>query len=112
MMHTALRALVFALAATVFRAPFLSQTVTADNVTIDNVTIVDVVKGKLLPNMTVVVDGKRIASVTKTRPGERHSGDVMDGTGTYVIPGLWDMHVHVAFTNDAARIQTTNALML
>ena len=36
----------------------------------------------------------------------------MDGTGMYVIPGLWDMHVHVAFTNDAARIQTTSALML
>src|SRR5689334_327907 len=114
-MLPALRILVVALIAIAFGAPLGSQTVTVDNITIDNVTIVDVVKGKLLPNMTVVVDGKRIASVApsrKTRPGERHSGDVMDGTGMYVIPGLWDMHVHVAFTNDAARIQSTNALML
>jgi imidazolonepropionase-like amidohydrolase len=111
-MLTALRVLVVALGAIVFGAPLVEQTVTADNVTIDNVTIVDVAKGKLFPNMTVVVDGKRIASVVKTRPGEHHSGNVMDGTGMYVIPGLWDMHVHVAFTNNAERNQTTSALML
>ena len=73
-MLTALRVLVLALGAIVFGTPLAAQTGTVDNVTIDNVTIVDVVKGKLSPNMTVVVDGKRIASVAKTRPGEPHSG--------------------------------------
>ena len=111
-MFTALRILVLALGALALEAPLVSQTVTVDNITIENVTLVDVVKGKLLPNMTVKVDGKRIASVTKTRPGERQSAAVMDGTGMYAIPGLWDMHVHVAFTNDPARIQSTSALML
>src|SRR5215471_4009957 len=105
-MLAVLRVLVVALGAIAFGAPFVAQTVTVDHVTIDNITIVDVVKGKLFPNMTVVVDGKRIATVTKTRPGDLHSGNVMDGTGMYVIPGLWDMHVHLAFTNDAARIQS------
>jgi imidazolonepropionase-like amidohydrolase len=103
---------VSALAAIVCGASLVAQTPVADTVTIDNVTIVDVVKGKLLPNMTVVVNGNRIASVEKARPGARHSGTVMDGSGMYVIPGLWDMHVHLAFTNDAARIQSTSALML
>ena len=111
-MPAALRVLVVALGAALFRAPLVAQTGTVDHVTIDNVTIVDVVKGKLSPNMTVVVDGKRIVTVAKTRPGELHSGTVMDGAGMFVIPGLWDMHVHVAFTNDAARIQSTSALML
>jgi imidazolonepropionase-like amidohydrolase len=112
MMLAALRVLVVALGAAILGAPLVAQTGTVDHVTIDHVTIVDVVNGKLFPSMTVVVDGKRIVTVAKTRPGELHSGTVMDGAGMYVIPGLWDMHVHVAFTNDAARIQSTSALML
>lgn len=115
-MHwAALRIFVVALGAIAFGAPQVALTGTAGNVTIDDVTIVDVVHGKLFPHMTVVVDGKRIASVApsrKARPGESHSGTVVDAAGMYLIPGLWDMHVHVAFTNDAARIQSTDALML
>ena len=111
-MPAARHVLVVALGAVGLGAPLVAQTGTVDHVTIDNVTIVDVAKGKLLPNMTVVVDGKRIASVAKAHPGEPGSGTVMDGSGMYVIPGLWDMHVHVAFTNDAARIQSATALML
>ncbi|MGH9411233.1 MAG: amidohydrolase family protein [Vicinamibacterales bacterium] len=106
------RLIAAALGALVCVAPLAAQTVTADDVAIERVTIVDVVKGKLFTDMTVVVDGTRIKSVVKTRPGERHPGTVMDGAGMYVIPGLWDMHVHVAFTNDAARIRSTSALML
>jgi imidazolonepropionase-like amidohydrolase len=112
-----LRSLILALGAVVLAAlgaPLVAQTAPAvvEGVTIENVTVVDVVKGKLLPNMTVMVDGKHIASVVKSRPGETHSGAVMDGTGMFVIPGLWDMHVHVAFTNNTERNQTTAALML
>ena len=84
MMLAALRVLVVALGAAIFGAPLVAQT---DTVTIDNVAIVDVVKGKVFPNMTVVVDGKRIVTVAKTRPGKLHSGTVMDGAGMYVIPG-------------------------
>src|SRR5262245_56282592 len=106
-MLATLRVLVVALGALVFATPLGAQTVT-----IDNVTIVDVVKGKLSPNMTVVVDGKRIASVAKTRPGTPHSGTVMDGTGMYVIPGLWDMHIHAFSSDDTSRLHTTSELML
>ena len=112
MMVAALRVLVVACGAIVLGAPLLAQAGTAAKITIDDVTVVDVVRGKLVPNMVVVIDGQRIASVAKTRPGELHTGTVMDGAGMYVIPGLWDMHVHVAFTNDPARIQSTRALML
>src|SRR5262249_5229992 len=99
--------LVFALGVIVFGTPLVAQTVT-----IDNVTIVDVVKGKLSPDMTVVVDGKRIASVAKTRPGAPHSGTVMNGTGMYVIPCLCDIHIHAFFSNDTSRFQNTSELML
>ena len=90
-----------------FATPLVAQTLT-----IDNVTIVDVVKGKLSPNMTVVVDGNRITSIAKTRVGAPHASTVMDGTGMYVIPGLWDMHVDAFFSNDPSRFHTTTELML
>jgi imidazolonepropionase-like amidohydrolase len=101
------RALMVALGAVVYATPLVAPTVT-----IDDVTIINVVTGKLSPHMTVVVDGNRIASVAKTRPGAAHSGTVMDGTGMYVIPGLWDMHVHAFFNNDTSRFHTASELML
>lgn len=112
-MLTTFRALTVSLAI-VCAAP-LAVPAAVDGVTIENVTVVDVVTGKLSPNMTVVVEGNRIASVArskKTGSGASGSGVVMDGTGTYVIPGLWDMHVHSFFTNDASRFHTTTELML
>ncbi|MDP1858850.1 MAG: amidohydrolase family protein [Gemmatimonadaceae bacterium] len=30
----------------------------------------------------------------------------------FVIPGLWDMHIHAYFTNDTARFRGTNEVML
>jgi imidazolonepropionase-like amidohydrolase len=63
-----------------------------------DVTVVDVESGSLRPGTTVVVEGGRIArigsagSITAPR-GAR----VVDGTGRFLIPGLWDMHVHMAF---------------
>jgi imidazolonepropionase-like amidohydrolase len=67
---------------------------------ITNVTIVSTTDGSLRPNMTVVIEGGRITDVTQTpdthsRPPT--STRVLDGTGKFVIPGLWDMHVHTFF---------------
>jgi imidazolonepropionase-like amidohydrolase len=68
-----------------------------------HVTVVDVVKGSARPEMTVVVEGGRIVSVTKTGKSPKNA-NIVDATGAFVIPGLWDMHVHVdgeAFDRDA-----------
>jgi imidazolonepropionase-like amidohydrolase len=64
----------------------------------EGVTVVDVEGGRTLPGMTVVVEGDRIADVG-TRPGIRipAGARVIDAAGKYLIPGLWDMHVHTAF---------------
>ena len=48
------------------------------------------------PDRTVVVIGDRIAEIGRTGevpipPGAR----VVDATGKYLIPGLWDMHAHI-----------------
>lgn len=63
-------------------------------VTIHHVAVVDVEAGTVLRDRTVLLDDGRIRSIaaaTKT-PAD---GVVVDGTGKYLIPGLWDLHVHL-----------------
>lgn len=97
-------------ASTVARRNLAAQTA-GDRVTIDNVTIVDVTNGKLQKNQTIVIEGKRIARIERATPATRAQA-TMDGTGMFVIPGLWDMHVHAFFTNDTARFHSTSEIML
>ncbi|QJR38313.1 amidohydrolase family protein [Gemmatimonas groenlandica] len=82
----------------------------AQTVTIDNVTIVDVSSGRLQANKSIVVGGKRIARIEDASVATRATATI-DGTGMFVIPGLWDMHVHAYFTNDTSRFHTTNDVM-
>lgn len=82
----------------------------AQTVTIDNVTIVDVTNGTLQPRKTIVVEGKRIARIENATATTKAAA-TLDGTGMFVIPGLWDMHVHAYFTNDTARFHTTSEVM-
>ncbi|HEY4304700.1 MAG TPA: amidohydrolase family protein [Gemmatimonadaceae bacterium] len=81
-------------------APLLlaaSVRVSAQTLTITNATVVDVATGALHRGSTVVVDGKRIVSVGPTTGARPSKGQVVDGQGMYVIPGLWDMHTHAYF---------------
>ena len=61
-------------------------------------TVIDVEKGTSLAGMTVVAANGRITALGRdgsvTPPvGAR----TVDATGKFLIPGLWDMHVHAAF---------------
>ena len=67
-------------------------------VAITHAAVVDVESGRTLPDQTVVVRGSRIESVGPAASVTVAAGArVVDGRGKYVIPGLWDMHVHAAF---------------
>lgn len=66
--------------------------------TFTNVTVVDVERGVLLPNHTVIVSGTRITAVGPAASVRAPAGaTVVDASGKYLAPGLWDMHVHAAF---------------
>ena len=63
-----------------------------------DVTVVDVESGKLVPERAVVVTGTKITAVvpaTGYKPPE--GATVVPAAGKYLIPGLWDMHVHHEF---------------
>ena len=69
----------------------LAASASAQPLAIINVTVVDVAGGLPQPGMTVVIEGERIVAVGKTIPEKAR---VLDATGKFLIPGLWDMHVH------------------
>lgn len=59
------------------------------------VTIIDMIDAKPKTGMTVVVEGNRIVSIGKSNKIRvPKNAQVIDGNGRYLIPGLWDMHVH------------------
>jgi imidazolonepropionase-like amidohydrolase len=67
----------------------------ADTVTISHVTLID---GRGTPpqaDMTVVVDGERIASVAPSAIAGPVRGMAIDGRGKFLIPGLIDGHMHL-----------------
>ena len=74
----------------------------AQQLTIVHVNVVDVATGKVQPDMTVVIAGQRIAKVSPSARAAPPTGRVVDASGQYLIPGLWDMHTHVYFDGTAA----------
>jgi imidazolonepropionase-like amidohydrolase len=69
----------------------------AKTLAIVHVTVIDVTHGALHPDMTVIVRGNRIVEI-KTSSRERfRDAEIVDGRGKFLIPGLWDMHVHTNF---------------
>ena len=65
---------------------------------INHVTVIDTETGKESRDQTLLISGERISEVKDSAKVKPASGArVVDGTGKYLIPGLWDMHVHALF---------------
>jgi hypothetical protein len=64
---------------------------------INNVTVVDAVN-PLRSNQTVLINqGRIIDIVSGDSAAEVTAKEQVDGSGRYLIPGLWDFHVHFTF---------------
>lgn len=55
--------------------------------------VVDVRDGSIARDVAVTISGNRIVSVASSSAAPE-GANLVDATGKYVIPGLWDMHVH------------------
>ncbi|HMK86675.1 MAG TPA: amidohydrolase family protein [Steroidobacteraceae bacterium] len=52
----------------------------------------------LQPDMTVIVKDQRISAVKKSAEAQLPAdAKIVEAPGKYLIPGLWDMHVHTVF---------------
>ena len=68
------------------------------SVTINNITIIDVTGGPPTQHRTVIVREGKIEDIHYFQSAPAKSKDrQINGTGKFLIPGLWDMHVHTAF---------------
>jgi adenine deaminase len=72
---------------------FAQERPTAE-MSIRHVTVVNVATGAELKDQPVRIHGDRIASIAPTQDTDNTPGSV-DAHGAFIIPGPWDMHVHV-----------------
>lgn len=65
-----------------------------------NCRLVDSDTGQVIENRIIVVDDDHISAVCAGDDwhGDEPGDKVLDMTGYWVLPGLWDMHVHLAMT--------------
>ena len=81
---------------------FTADAATAQSLAFTGVTVIDVEEGTVEHGITVVMKSDRIAAVGDTDVVEVPSdATVIDGSGKYLIPGLWDMHTHLLWSTDA-----------
>jgi imidazolonepropionase-like amidohydrolase len=74
-----------------------AQTVPEKSVTLvlTHVTVIDGTDAPPAKNMTLVITGNRIAKIESTdKLTAPRNSRIIDASGRFLIPGLWDMHVH------------------
>jgi imidazolonepropionase-like amidohydrolase len=71
-------------------------------IAITHVAVVDLEKGLLAPDRTVLVRDGRIESVGPSSGKPPKGATIVVGRGKFLIPGLWDMHVHLSWTTESA----------
>ncbi|MFM1894977.1 MAG: hypothetical protein RLZZ385_51 [Pseudomonadota bacterium] len=68
---------------------------TATSTAITHVTVIDGING-VRPDLTVVFDRDRITALLPAG-SPVDAAEIIDGSGKYLIPGLWDFHVHLTY---------------
>jgi cytosine/adenosine deaminase-related metal-dependent hydrolase len=86
----------------------------APAIAITHVSVVDVATGDIRSDNTVLVSGNRISYAGPADSAAIPAGArILDGRGKYLIPGLWDMHVHgfmYVFSDFAGPLMISNGV--
>jgi imidazolonepropionase-like amidohydrolase len=64
-----------------------------------NANVIDCTGGPVQEDMTVVIEGNTIVSISKGQPQAMEQNDttrIVDLDGAYVLPGFWNMHTHLS----------------
>ncbi len=67
----------------------------AQTIVIKNVRVIDATGAPETKPMSVAIEGERIAEIAKRIRHVPRTAVVIDGKGEFLIPGLWDMHIHL-----------------
>jgi len=90
--------LLVVLAISLVSVGFAQTTLQPTQIAITDVTVINPRSESMQPHSIVVINGNRITFVSRSAavPLAKNTR-VIDGRGQFLIPGLWDMHVHSAF---------------
>jgi imidazolonepropionase-like amidohydrolase len=95
------------------RATPAQEPVVTSSYTITGVAVVDVEKGIVIPDQTVIITGERIKTVGPQAELSAPEGShVIDGRGLYLMPGLVDAHVHYFDPEVFGRVMIANGVLL
>jgi Amidohydrolase family len=79
---------------------------------ITDVTVIDTTGAPAKTGQTIAVEGNRISQVGDAKKVHAPKGaQVVNARGLYVIPGLWDMHVHVWETDRTFPLFIANGVL-
>src|SRR5215510_3061207 len=62
---------------------------------LENASLIDCVRPGVRAGARVTIDNGRIAEVSDARGAFARGAEVIDLGGSYLLPGLWDVHVHL-----------------
>src|SRR5882724_1393848 len=102
-------AVLFVLVLAAVAVPAPTEPSASSSLIFTHATVIDVRTGHIFRDQTIVITGDRITALSPRAEIPAHS-EVVDATGKFVIPGLWDMHVHALWSTD--EIQRTFDMFL
>jgi imidazolonepropionase-like amidohydrolase len=77
---------------------------------ISNANIVDIIGNKIIANRLLAISGDTIKAIDDTKKLKQYkAARYVNAAGKYMIPGLWDMHVH--FRGGDSLIDANKALL-
>src|SRR5580704_656838 len=71
---------------------------------LEHISVIDVRNGNILKDQSVLISGNRIGSIS-SEPIKNSKFTIYDCSGKYLIPGLWDMHIHDAGDDSSNRYE-------
>jgi imidazolonepropionase-like amidohydrolase len=75
--------------------PLFLSLAMAQQLVLTHVTVIDATGARAQPDMSVTITGNRISAIGRSgQSAAPRDAQVVDATGKFLIPGLWDMHVH------------------
>lgn len=82
-----------------------SRFTAATYIVIRNTNIIDVIAGRIIPHQTIIIKDSIISEIFRHNNQKfPANAKIIDGKNKFLMPGLWDMHFHIAwdFSNDTA----------
>ncbi|HXV65059.1 MAG TPA: hypothetical protein VEK15_30470, partial [Vicinamibacteria bacterium] len=84
-----------------------AQSQNPETLVLENIHVIPMDGERVVRDVRVVVRSGEIAAISRPSVGVAPApagAQVVDGRGGFLIPGLWDMHVHVNDESDLAML--------